>query len=122
MNTLSAPFIFSRPHPRLHGALGAALGALVAGLVLTGGQAKALTVTVKSQDYDVTTFTGAFNAISSLFTSTSTLVKESKAKIALGEIPSEVGLLFGPANLRAYPIFLFPPFYPHLRAVDLLDS
>ena len=39
-------------------------------MVLTGGQAKALSVpvTVNSQDYDVTTFTGTYDANSSLFT------------------------------------------------------
>jgi hypothetical protein len=42
-------------------ALGAALGAVVAGLALTGGQAKALTVSVGGFDYDVTTFTGSYN-------------------------------------------------------------
>lgn len=40
--------------------LGAAVGAVVAGLALTGGQAKALTVSVGGFDYDVTTFTGTY--------------------------------------------------------------
>ena len=41
--------------------LGAALGAVVAGLALTGGQAKALVVTAGGFDYDVTTFVGSYN-------------------------------------------------------------
>ena len=70
-NNDSVVLISSRP--RLQGALGAALGAVVAGLALTGGQAKAMTVTVPvtvsgiSQKYDVTTFTGAYT--DPLFTS-----------------------------------------------------
>ena len=36
--------------------------------MLTGGQANALTVNVNSQDYNVTTFPGTYNANSSLFT------------------------------------------------------
>jgi hypothetical protein len=47
--------------PRLYRkVLGAALGAVVAGLALTAGQAKALVVTVNGQDWDVTTFTGSY--------------------------------------------------------------
>ena len=43
-------------------ALGAALGAVVAGLSLTAGQARALVVTTYSGlDYEVTTFTGSYN-------------------------------------------------------------
>jgi hypothetical protein len=57
VNTFIPPFI-----PRFYRkALGAALGAVVAGLALTGGQAKALVVTVNGQDWDVTTFTGSYN-------------------------------------------------------------
>ena len=54
--------------------LGAALGAIVAGLVLTAGQAKALVVpvTVGGVNYDVTTFTGAYTdgSFTSKFTTT----------------------------------------------------
>ena len=41
-------------------ALGAALGAVVAGLALTAGQAKAIVVSVRGLDYDVSTFTASF--------------------------------------------------------------
>jgi len=75
-NNDSVVLISSRP--RLQGALGAALGAVVAGLALTGGQAKAMTVIVPvtvsgiSQNYDVTTFTGAYTdpSLTSKFTTT----------------------------------------------------
>jgi len=52
--------------------LGAALGAVVAGLALTGGQAKALVVNVNvgGLDYDVTTFTGSYADNVSKFTAT----------------------------------------------------
>ena len=44
-------------HPRLpKKALGAALGAVLSGLVLTNSQAQALVVTVDGQDWEVTTF------------------------------------------------------------------
>ena len=59
--------------PRLHQkALGAALGVVVAGLVLAGGQAKALVVpvTVGGLNYEVTTFTGSYDANASKFTTT----------------------------------------------------
>ena len=46
---------------RYQKALGAALGAVVAGLVLTAGEAKALVVNVGGLDYDVTTFIGNYN-------------------------------------------------------------
>jgi hypothetical protein len=42
-------------------ALGAAVGAVVAGMVLADSQAQALVVTVNGQDWDVTTFTGSYN-------------------------------------------------------------
>jgi hypothetical protein len=67
-NNDSVVLISSRP--RLQGALGAALGAVVAGLALTGGQAKALVVNVGGQNYDVTTFTGSYDANVSKFTTT----------------------------------------------------
>ena len=69
-NNDSVVLISSRP--RLQGALGAALGAVVAGLALTGGQAKALSVpvTVGGLNYDVTTFTGSYNANVGRFTLT----------------------------------------------------
>ena len=56
--------------PSLQDALGAALGAVVAGLVLTGGQAKALVVPVNvgGLNYEVTTFTDSYNARTSKFT------------------------------------------------------
>ena len=46
---------------RYQKALGAALGAVVAGSVLTAGEAKALVVNVGGLDYDVTTFIGNYN-------------------------------------------------------------
>lgn len=46
---------------RSQGVLGAAVGAVVAGLMFTNSQAQALVVTVNSQDWEVTTFYGSYN-------------------------------------------------------------
>ena len=53
--------------PRWQALINSLLGAVVAGCVLTAGQAKALVVNVGGQDYDVTIFTGSFNDNASKF-------------------------------------------------------
>jgi hypothetical protein len=48
-------------------ALGAALGAVIAGLVFIDSQAQALVVTVNGQNWDVTTFTGMYKDFPAVF-------------------------------------------------------
>ncbi|MFT5340466.1 MAG: hypothetical protein ACI9IO_002223 [Cyanobium sp.] len=108
-NNDSVVLISSRP--RLQGALGAALGAVVAGLALTGGQAKALTVTVNSQLYDVTTFTGTYADNVSKFTTTDMPWWNLGDSGALaGQFASVVGSSSGLAgNFGWGPFFAYGP-------------
>jgi len=91
--------------------LGAALGAVVAGLALTGGQAKALTVTVNSQLYAVTTFTGTYADNVSKFTTTDMPWWNLGDSGALaGQFASVVGSSSGLAgNFGWGPFFAYGP-------------
>ena len=96
--------------PRFYGkALGAALGAVVAGLALTGGQAKALTVSVGGFVYDVTTFTGSYNDNVSKFATSANggVMPWFGWPLETGHLNSSfavaVGNSFGAMNLTDFP-------------------
>ena len=57
----------SNPRGRWSALAKPALGMILAAGALTAGQAQAVVVTVNSQDWDVTTFTGTYNANTSKF-------------------------------------------------------
>ena len=90
-------------------ALGAALGAVVAGLALTAGQAKALVVTVGGQDWDVTTFTGSYNDNVSKFATSANggVMPWFGWPLETGNLARSfavaVGNSFGAMNLTDYP-------------------
>ena len=101
-------------------ALGAALGAVVAGLALTAGQAKALTVTVTvgGQNYDVTTFTGSYADNVSKFTTTDMPWWNLADNFALaGQFASVVGSSLAGQLPCCGPSFAYSPLASTLRTV-----
>jgi len=69
---LSLPFSsssgnISKPHRRSRSLAKLAFGVAFAGVVMTAGQARAAIVTVGGQDWDMTTFTGAYNGNTAKF-------------------------------------------------------
>jgi hypothetical protein len=110
-----------RSHPRVSAAgdtliprfykkvLAAAVGAAVAGLALSAGQAKALVFNVGGQDYDVTTFTGSYNDNVSKFATSANggVMPWFGWPLETGNLAISfavaVGNSFGAMNLTDYP-------------------
>ena len=110
-----------RSHPRVSAAgdtliprfykkvLAAAVGAAVAGLALSAGQAKALVFNVGGQDYDVTTFTGSYNDNVSKFATSANggVMPWFGWPLETGNLARSfavaVGNSFGAMNLTDYP-------------------
>ena len=91
--------------------LGVAVGAVVAGSGLTGSQAQAIVVTVNSQAWEVTTFTGTYNDNVSKFSATDMPWWDNST--LAGQFAVAVGNQFGTPNSGAnqFADLLLPPYF-----------